>query len=201
MFRSRTRDVVYPQAEHQRLAGAIAAAWAKAPLEPFESFVLGVATHDRGYGELDEDAIGSIAPERWLAIQAPAVEPQADPVTDLVVAMHVQRLADNFTPLDAHVPQRLAEAAVDPDVAAEADSVTELCDRLAFDFCFEDASSGRVGRFDYSLGSDGSATLDPWPLAVDELTETVVGYRADGYLRQLEPVERIFRLRPARQPG
>jgi hypothetical protein len=201
MFRSRVRDVVYSQAEHQRLAGAIAAAWATHPLEPFESFVLGVATHDRGYGELDEDAIGSIAPERWIEIQAPAVEPQADPVADLVVAMHVQRLADNFTPLDAHVPERLADAGVDPELAAAADKVTELCDRLAFDFCFEAPSSGRVGDIDYTLDADGSATLDPWPLAVDELTETVVGYRADSYPRRLEPVERTFRLRRPRQLG
>jgi hypothetical protein len=200
MFRSRVRDVVYPQAEHQRLAGAIAAAWATPPLEPFESFVLGVATHDRAYGQLDEDAIGSIAPERWVGIQKPAVEPRADPVADLVVAMHVQRLADNFTPLDAHVPERLAEAGVDPAAAAAADKVTELCDRIAFDFCFEEPSSGRVGELDYTLDADGTATLEPWPLAVDELTERVVGYRADGYPGRLEPVERTFRLRPP-QPG
>jgi hypothetical protein len=201
VFRSRVRDVVYPQAEHQRLAGMIAAAWARPPLEPFESFVLGVATHDRGYGELDEDAIGSIAPERWLEIQTPAVEPQADPIADLVVAMHVQRLADNFTPLDANVPERLADAGVDQRTAAAADKVTELCDRIAFDFCFEAPSSGSVGDIDYTLDADGSATLDPWPLAVDELTETVVGYRAAGYPQRLDPVERTFRLRPAAQPG
>ena len=171
------------------------------PNVSFESFVLGVATHDRGYGELDEDAIGNITPERWLEIQMPAVEPQADPIADLVVAMHVQRLADNFTPLDAHVPERLADAGVDPGAAAAADKVTELCDRIAFDFCFEAPSSGRVGEIDYTLDAEGSTTLDPWPLAVDELTETVVGYRADGYPKRLEAVERTFRLRPAGQPG
>lgn len=197
MFRSTVRDVVYPQAEHQRLAGAIAAAWAEPPLEPFASFVRGVATHDRGYGELDTDAIGSIGPERWLEIQRPAVEPRDDPVADLVVAMHVQRLAEDFVPLDAHVPERLAAAGVDPDAAAAADAVTELCDRLAFDFCLEHASSGHIGEIDYTLDEDGSATLDPWPLAVGELAETVVGYRADGYPQRLEPVERVFRLRRA----
>ena len=196
MFRSRLRDVVYPQAEHQRLAGAIAAVWAEPPLEPFESFVLGVATHDRAYGELDEDAIGEVEPERWVEIQTAGVAPRGDPIADLVVAMHVQRLADGFAELDAHVPERLADAGVDPDLAAKADRVTQLCDRLAFDFCFEEPSSGRVAEFEFTLDAEGSATLMPWPLAVPELTEPVVGYRADGYPQRLEPVERLFRLRP-----
>lgn len=197
MFRSRQRGVVYPQAEHQRLAGAIAAAWADPPLEPFDSFVRGVATHDRAYGELDQDAIGTIPPERWIEIQSVAVQPQEDPIVDLVVAMHVQRLAENYADLDAHVPDRLADAGVDPDTAAAADKVTQLCDRIAFSFCFEEPASGRIGPFDYTLDDSGRATIDPWPLRVPELDEHVVGYRADGYPVQLEPVDRLFRLRPA----
>jgi hypothetical protein len=193
---------VYPQAEHQRLAGVIAAAWGNDQVErpplPFESWVRGVAVHDRAYGELDTDLIGAIAPERWIEIQTPAVEPQAgDPVVDLVVAMHVQRLADDFVDLDAHVPDRLADAGVEPEDAAAADVITNLCDTLSFTFCFEEPASGSVGAFSYAVSADGSATLAPWPLGVPELTETVVGYRADGYPQRLDPVERVFRLRPA----
>src|SRR5512143_1318373 len=92
MFRSRARDVVYPQAEHQRLAGVVAAQWAEPPLEPFDSFVHGVATHDRGYGELDADPIGGVAMERWLVIQRAGIEAQGDAIVDLVVAMHSFRL-------------------------------------------------------------------------------------------------------------
>jgi hypothetical protein len=195
---------VYPQAEHQRLAGVIAAAWGNDEVErpplPFESWVRGVAVHDRAYGELDEDLIGTIAPERWIEIQTPAVEPQAgDPVVDLVVALHVQRLADDFVELDAHVPDRLADAGVDPADAAAADVITNLCDTLSFTFCFEEAASGSIGMFSYTVGADGSATLAPWPLHVPELTETVAGYRADGYPERLDPVERVFRLAPG--PG
>jgi hypothetical protein len=198
MFRSTQRPVVYSQVEHQRLAGAIAAAWepSRVPL-PFDAFVRGVATHDRGYGELDEDPIGEIPPERWVEIQTRGVEPRGDPIVDLVVALHVQRLADGFTPLDAHVPERLAAAGVGVDEAAAADAVTELCDRLAFSFCFEQAASGSVGGIVYAVAPDGSATLSPWPLTVPELRRTVVGYEADGYPERLEPVERDFVLRPA----
>jgi len=198
MFRSKQRPVVYSQAEHQRLAGAIAAAWepSRVPL-PFVEFVRGVATHDRGYGAVDEDLIGAIPPERWVEIQTRGVEPQDDPIVDLVVALHVQRLAEGFTPLDAHVPERLAAARVGSDAAAAADAVTDLCDRLAFSFCFEQATSGSVGGIAYAVELDGSATLSPWPLAVPELREAVVGYEAEGYPERLEPVERDFVLRPA----
>ena len=202
MFRSRQRDVVYPQAEHQRLAGVIAAAWGNDHVErpplPFASWIRGVAMHDRAYGELDNDPIGAIAPERWIEIQTRAVEPQAgDPVVDLVVAMHVQRLADDFVELDAHVPDRLADAGVDLADAAAADVITNLCDTLSFTFCFEESAAGTVGSFSYTVSADGSATLAPWPLGVPELTETVVGYRADGYPQRLDPVERVFRLLPS----
>jgi hypothetical protein len=202
VFRSRQRSVVYPQAEHQRLAGVIAAAWGndhvQRPPLPFESFVRGVTVHDRGYGELDDDPIDAVAPARWIEIQTRGVEPQAgDPVVDLVVAMHVQRLAGNLVELDARVPERIADAGVDPADAAAADEITNLCDRLSFSFCFEELASGSVGSFSYTVSVDGSATLTPWPLGVPELNETVVGYHADGYPERLDRVERVFRLVPA----
>jgi hypothetical protein len=154
--------------------------------------------HDRAYGELDTDLIGAVAPERWIEIQTRAVEPQAgDPVVDLVVAMHVQRLADDFVELDAHVPDRLADAGVEQADAAAADVITNLCDTLSFTFCFEEHASGTIGAFSYTVDADGSATLTPWPLGVPELTEMVVGYREDGYPQRLNPVERVFRLAPA----
>ena len=62
---------MYPEAEHQRLAGVVAAAWGndevKRPPLPFESWVRGVAVHDRAYGELDEDLIGAVAPVGYRA--------------------------------------------------------------------------------------------------------------------------------------
>src|SRR5207249_1188152 len=73
MFRSQRRDVVFPQAEHAELAGDLALAWGNdefdRPALPFDSFVRGVALHDRGYGELDTDEIGVVARGRWLKIQ------------------------------------------------------------------------------------------------------------------------------------
>ena len=206
MFRSRARDVVYPQAEHQRLAGVVAARWAEPPLEPFDSFVHGVATHDRGYGELDADPIGGIAMERWLVIQRAGIEARADAIADLVVAMHSFRLVANVPmPIPDDVKRefeairdaRIVSAGVDAARAAAADAVTDVCDRLSFAFCFEHAEAGTIGGISYAVEADGSATLSPWPLRVDALEETVTGYEAEGYPDRLVPVERRFLLRPA----
>jgi hypothetical protein len=51
-----------------------------------------------------------------------------------------------------------------------------------------------VGAFAYGVTPEGVAVVSPWPLGVQELTETVTAYRADGYPERLDPVERIFSL-------
>jgi hypothetical protein len=210
MFRSRRRDVVYPQAEHARLAARLAAAWGNddvpRPALPFDAFVRGVAEHDRGYGELDEDGIGEVPLARWLEIQQRSFEPRGDDaVVDLVVALHVRRLVSWQ---DAPAAQRVqaemsgailelrAEAGIAPRVAAEADAITDLCDRIAFDFCVEEPASGRVGVFAYAVDSEGTIALDPWPLGVPRLEGEIVAYRADGYPATLEPLRQPFRVEP-----
>jgi len=207
VFRSTQRPVVYSQAEHARLAGVIARAWGNAefprPPLPFDSFVRGVVLHDRGYGELDNDGIGEVANDRWLEIMCKGFEAQDDdPVVDLVAALHIRRLVSGEPPaiqaeFEAALPARLAAADVSETDAEAADLVTNLCDRLSFSFCFEEEYAGRLDPFSYAVAADGSATLEPWPLGVPELTQTIVGYRADGYPEELEPVERVFRLVPA----
>jgi hypothetical protein len=200
VFRSTTRPVVYPQAEHARLAAAIAATWRPDAIPlPFDSFVRGVALHDRGYGELDNDPLGEIEQTRWLELMRRGFEPAGDdPVVELVVALHIRRLVGNATPeFAAALPGRLAAAHVSEADAVAADAVTDLCDRISFSFCFEEEGAGTIGSIAYTVAADGSAALAPWPLVVPELTATVVGYRADGYPQRLDPVERSFRLSPA----
>ena len=54
MFRSKTQNLIFPQAEHSRLAGTIANLWGNddfdRPNFNFKSFVTGVTLHDVGYG-------------------------------------------------------------------------------------------------------------------------------------------------------
>ena len=219
MFRSRRREVVFPQREHARFAAVIADAWsdAFAPIRlPRERFVLGVAEHDRGYVEHDADEIGNLPAGRWLGIQERGfAATHDDAVVDLVVGLHVRRLVslghDQETrrvlaAMDAEVPALVRAAAVSAGDAYAADRVTDLCDRISFDFCLEEPASGSVEV----VGADGTATavryaldgldavtLEPWPLAVERLNGTVQAFAAEGYPDDLEPVPTPFIIEPA----
>jgi Protein of unknown function (DUF3891) len=208
VFRSRSRPVVYPQAEHARVAAAIAAAWGSdRPPLPFESLIRGVALHDRGYGELDTDGIGETDDERWLEIQRRGFAPQDDdPVVELVVALHIHRLVSYgdsparraaATEFGAALPARREAAHVTEAEAAAADRVTNLCDRISFELCFEHDTELSVGGHACTTTADGVATIDPWPLAPERLAVLAVGYESDGYPESLRPVERTFVVQPA----
>lgn len=137
MFRS-AAGVIVSQAEHARLAGAIAAVWGLPQPLPFESLVRGVTLHDRGYGELDDDEIGAVEPERWVEIQRRGfTERSGDAVVDLLVALHIRRLiGDDGHParaafaheIDATLPELRTAAGVGEEEAGTADGVTEVCD-------------------------------------------------------------------------
>lgn len=216
MFRSRRRPVVFPQAEHARLAGMIALAWgndrfARPPL-PFGAFVRGVTLHDRGYGQLDADGIGEVPADRWVAIQEASFAPHGeDAVADLVVALHVQRLVSGndqavSAAMKAALPELHRAAGVDESDAAEADRITDLCDGIAFDFCVEDPGSGRVAvapargaepvAVAYAVDGHGEITLDPWPLGPAGISGIVLAFEADGYPDRIEPVVVPFHVRP-----
>lgn len=206
MFRSSRRDVVFPQAEHARLAGAIALAWGNErfarPALPFDAFVRGVTLHDRGYGQLDADGIGEVARDRWLAIQRAGFAPRGEePVVDLIVALHVHRLVGGDEAMTAALPGLHRAAGVDEADAAEADRIADLCDRIAFDFCFEVPASGRVDvaptAVEYAVDGHGGITLKPWPLGPSSVGGIILGFLAEGYPDALEPVVVPFDVRPA----
>ncbi len=209
--------MLFPQAEHARLAGAIALAWGNdrfaRPALPFDAFVRGVTLHDRGYGQLDADGIGEVSRERWAALQQAGFAPRGDePVVDLVVALHLRRLVSGIdeailAPMTAALPELHRAAGVDESDAAEADRITDLCDRIAFDFCVEEATGGRVAvapvrgaepvAVAYTVDGYGEITLEPWPLGLPRISGIILGFRAEGYPDQLEPVVVPFDARPA----
>jgi hypothetical protein len=220
MFRSAVRDVIFPQAEHARLAGAIALAWGNGqfarPPVPFESFVRGVTLHDRGYGQLDTDEIGRVDPARWAEIQLAGFhERSGDAVADMVVGLHVHRLASGFQSEPAQVAARemrpklsglMAAAGVSEIDAMHTDRITNLCDMVAFDFSFEHPERGSVsvnagpdrGPVDvtYALDGEGGITLSPWPLGLPQLPGLILGFEADGYPERLVPVVAEFLVSP-----
>jgi hypothetical protein len=221
VFRSKRRGVLFPQAEHARFSGAIAALWGNdrfaRPALDFDSFVQGVALHDRGYGELDTDAIGEVESERWIEIQRRGFEPRHEnSVVDLVVAMHVHRLLSKpwnptvavALPVPEAALQALrAAAGIGEDEARAADAITDLCDRIAFDVCVEERSEWSflmppsVGaapvEITFTFDGAGTVTVDPWPLGVPWARPLLTGLLAEDYPDRLEPVVEPIHLRPA----
>jgi hypothetical protein len=207
MFRSARRAVVYPQREHAVFAGGIAATWGNDRFErpplPFDSFVRGVALHDRGYAEHDTDEIGVVPRERWLEIQRAGFgEHDDDPVVDLVVSMHVRRLVGRgpvHAEMSAAIPALCERAGVDESAAEAADEITALCDMVAFDICSERPEEGELAvageRVRYTIDGRGAVGLAPWPLSVPSLDLLLVGFHADGYPSRLERIVDPIRLR------
>ena len=206
MFRSKRRPLIFTQADHARFAAMIALNWRARPPLPFDSFVLGVADHDRGYGERDDAEIGVVGNARWVEIQRAGFHPRGeDPVVDLVAALHIRRLlsppedeleAAALLELDELLPALLLAAGVTRERAEAADAVTNVCDRIAFAFPFEEPASGEVRGITYRMDGHGIVEVDPWPLEVPVLRGLVPAFEADGYPGRLVPTVVPFELRP-----
>jgi hypothetical protein len=170
--------------------------------------VRGVADHDRGYGELDDDPIGGVmTSEHWVGIQRRGFVPRGeDPIVDLVVALHVRRLLSSrddeyeraaYDEAESVIASLLAETGLIREVADDADAVTNVCDVLSFEFCFESSSEREVRGYRIAVDGAGAIALDPWPLVVSRLPGLVTAYESDGYPERLVPVVVPFDVRPA----
>jgi hypothetical protein len=198
VFRSRRRDIIFPQTEHARLAAVLAAATGADP-----RIVAGVLWHDRGYAPLDTDGIGEMSSERWATLMRAGFKPEtADPVVDHIARMHIHRLTRNAgspvaAELEPALPASLARSGMTADEAAAADALTELYDMVAFDFCLEVPASGSVSGVTYEVDGAGAITLDPWPLVPPELHGFVTAFMGEGYPERPAPVAVPFSARPA----
>jgi hypothetical protein len=200
LFRSQRRAIVFPQADHARFAGALAVAWAARPPLPFASFVRGVADRDRGYGEADVHDIDTVDDATWIDVQRRGFAPRGeDPVVDLVAALHVRRLLSRNDPVataeaDDVIASLLPLAGVTREQADAADAVTNVCDVISFEFCFEKPSEREVRGYRLVLDGEGDVVVDPWPFRLPELVGLVTAYEADGYPSRLVPVVVPFRV-------
>lgn len=211
MFKSKQRPIAIPQWEHQKLAGTLALLWGNADFErppvSFESFLTGIGLHDRAYGPMDNLPIGELPEQEWLALTRRGFAMTwADPVADVIAKVHLQRLTSYGS-----APARQAMAAemaqeisaqiqrhgLDVAIFKRIDRITNLCDRIAFDFCFEAPAEGEVRIFPrhdrdeevtiryHTAGS--TIQVDPWPFALDTHAGYLVGYQLENYPTVLEP--------------
>lgn len=207
MFISTERPIVIPQSEHLRLAGILAHKWGNSrfrlPKINRESFVLGVATHDRAFGFLDTAEVGKLSvQERSAQVQMWLDTAYTNPEAELIVLLHVRRLLNAgelgalYEKLDARIRDVVNENNLSLIEFEHADTITGLCDGVSFDFCFEYeiertrsvfAASDKMIELTYKI-KDHKITLDPWPFSVSVIEDYILGYEQSGYPKELQPV-------------
>lgn len=190
MFRSQARPINTPQFEHARLAAWLAAHWGNAdlphpPIAP-DTLIRGVLMHDRGYGTLDDWPLRDIPDELWDEIMERGFrEDSGDPLVDQIVRLHINRLRQLAAP---EGPAGYPWAWID--------AVTNLCDRLSLEYCFEAPSRKELTvemhdgpvTFTYGVASRGHLFCSPWPFSEPEVKGMILGYQREGYPTKLEPV-------------
>ena len=171
MFPSEKRELIISQREHLRLVAQLALFWGNSqfdrPVLPWDSFLRGVAFHDWHYPELDTLAIIGAPEAAWIAITKEGMAADwGDPVTDIIVKLHLQRLlAINPTEerqalmaeIELAIQRLLPTTGFSRADFAWADQITRLCDNISFFFCFE-AERERTYPVFHRAGSE--ATLD-----------------------------------------
>ncbi|MGD8403463.1 MAG: DUF3891 family protein [Anaerolineales bacterium] len=218
MFKSKRRPIVTPQSEHLKLVGMLAMLWGNddfdlPPIER-ESMILGMGTHDRGYGYLDNHPIGGMDEAEWFPIARRTFNmPCSDVVADTIVKYHFRRLAshdasperialtEEFT---KGIDEHLEKHDLSEQLFARIDRITNLCDSLSFSLCFEVPASGRISIYPRNEDDtevtvkyqveNGVIRVDPWPFSVDFHKGYLLAYKSDGYPETLDPVILTYEL-------
>jgi Protein of unknown function (DUF3891) len=218
MFKSKRRPVVTPQSEHLKLVGTLAMLWGNDEFEPppieRTSMIMGMGTHDRGYGYLDNHSIGGMDDSEWFPIaRRTFYMPCSDVVADTIVKYHFRRLASHDDSaerkaLTAEFSEALDEHLKKHNLSKELfdrlDRITDLCDSLSFRLCFDVPASGSNLIFPRNAEEtevtvnywveEGVISADPWPFSVESYEGYLVAYRADDYPEQLDPTILPFSL-------
>ena len=212
MFKSKRRSIVTPQSEHLKLVGTLAMFWGNDDFDfppiAHESMILGMGTHDRGYGYLDNHPIGGMDDSEWFPVaRRTFTMPCSDVVADTIVKYHFRRLASHDQSAGRKALTAEFTAALDEHLEAHnlskelfdrIDRITNLCDSLSFSLCFDVPVSGEISIFprngeDKEVAvkyhvEDGVISADPWPFSVDSYEGYLLAYQSDGYPEQLDPV-------------
>ncbi len=218
MFKSKLRPITIPQAEHGKLAGTLALLWGNAQIErpaiDFASFVMGVGLHDRGYQENDNFPLLETPDAAWLQITRQGFYmPMSDQSADLIVKLHLKRLTSyDKTParqallaeMEHAIQQQVDQHQLNGEAFQRIDRITNFCDSLAFDFCFEKTTQKTIKIFPKNDSNEelplrytidgGIINVEPWPFSVESHSGYLVGYQLATYPTVLDPVIVPYRL-------
>jgi hypothetical protein len=96
------------------------------------------------------------------------------------------------------IKKQLAGHKLSKELFDRIDRITDLCDTISFDFCFELPASKEFSVFPRNDSEeevtiryrveDGTIHADPWPFSVKTYQGYIVGYQLDGYPERLDPV-------------
>ena len=221
MFKSKRRPIVTPQSEHLKLVGALAMLWGNddfdlPPIER-ESMVLGMGTHDRGYGYLDNHPIGGMDASEWFPIaRRTFYMPCSDVIADTIVKYHFRRLASHDDSPERKVlteefskgiDEHLDKNNLSEQLFTRIDRITNLCDSLSFSLCFDVPASGKISIFPrndedtevtvkYHV-ENGIISANPWPFSVESYQGYLLAYKSDGYPETLDSIVLTYELKRA----
>jgi hypothetical protein len=84
------------------------------------------------------------------------------------------------------------------------DRITELCDKISFDFCMDVPVSGEVSIYPRNREDgevlvqyhveDGVIRVAPWPFSVASYESYMIAYQSGGYPEKLDPFLLAYRL-------
>ena len=178
------------------------------------SMIAGVGLHDRGYGPMDQSAIGGMGEEEWNEIARRGFYMQySDLVADTIAKYHVRRLASHYESTQRKamaaefsevIDAQLEQHSLTKEIFDRIDRITNLCDKISFDLCFDVPASGSVSVFprnnedaevsiQYQV-KDGVIHVTPWPFSVTNYEGYLIAYRLEVYPEQLDPVILPFQL-------
>jgi hypothetical protein len=102
------------------------------------------------------------------------------------------------------IDKQLKQHNLSREVFDRTDRITNVCDKISFDFCMDVPASDRVSIFPRNNGNEevlvqyhvenGVIRVTPWPFSIASYEGYLIAYRSDGYPEKLDPIILPYRL-------
>ena len=228
MFKPKNQNFIIPQREHARLAGNIAIYWGNknfdVPRIPLHSVTKGITFHQNGYKPFDTYPVKEMDDDTLINVFKNDFNVQmSDTNAELISMFHQLRLiskrlttkpSDKFEKLrkefEVAIKEKLPSSKYSKDDFLWADRITNLCDRISFNFSFGEemaesisvypkVGSGDIIEIKQLLKDEHTIELENWPFSTKQIRNVVIAYESEGYPKLLRPVLLEFRLLPKRK--